>query len=336
MVQLSIIIVNYRSGSFILDCLKSAFQFPSAHSFEWIVVDNDSNDNMEGAIRAEYPMLRWVNMGYNAGFARANNEGIRISSAPVVLLLNPDTIIIGDGINLCLGRMTQNQPCIAAATQLINPDGSSQITGNFFMKGGLNHLLPLPYLGKILRTLALTGGAKKTNVPQAAQEEPVDWINGAFLMVKKTAIAKVGMLDEDFFLYAEEIEWCSRLGKAGKLVVYGDISTIHLQGESINEATGSPDKGYFNLYDNKGLQLMVSNHLRIRKQFGAGWFLFHLCVFTAEISFFFVCSFFHHALTLQSPFSDWAKIKGYSKNVMTLIKLSPTILRNRAHFYKMF
>ncbi|WP_216368500.1 glycosyltransferase family 2 protein [Limnovirga soli] len=334
--QLSIVIVNYRSANYIIDCLSSAFKFASAQQYEWIIVDNHSQDHSRQLITAQFPMVHWIDMGYNAGFARANNQGIRQAKTSMVLLLNPDTLIIDDAIENCMLRMQQNQECIAAAVQLLNPDGSPQITGNFFMKGGLNHLLPLPYLGAFLRKIAFAANVKKTNVQRAGIAEKADWINGAFLMVKQTAIDKAGLLDEDFFLYAEEIEWCSRLGKYGILMVFGDLFTTHLQGESINSATNSADKGYFNLYDKKGLQLMVSNHVRIRKQFGVGWFLVHLLVFTFEIPLFFVCSFFHHLLRLKNPLSQWQLIKQYTKNVFILWQLSPVIVANTPHFYKMF
>jgi GT2 family glycosyltransferase len=141
-------------------------------------------------------------MGYNAGFARANNEGIRQSKEEVVLLLNPDTIILDDAIERCCHRFLSSSH-IACSVQLLNTDKSPQITGNFFMKGGLNHLLPLPYLGALLRKIAFAVKVKKTNVAAASAEENVDWINGAFMMVKKTAIEEAGMFDEDFFLYSE-------------------------------------------------------------------------------------------------------------------------------------
>ncbi len=318
-----------------LQCLQSAFRFSSANNFEWLVVDNDSQDDSKQVITSQYPAVKWIDMGYNAGFARANNAGMKAARGDTYLLLNPDTLIIDDSIDQCYLRLKSSN-CIAAATQLLNADGSPQITGNFFMTGGLNHLLPLPYLGKLLRTIALSGGAKKTNIQQAGKASSVDWINGAFIMVKKDAVVKAGMLDEDFFLYAEEIEWCSRLKKQGDLLVFGDLFTTHLQGESINSATASDDKGYFNLYDKKGLQLMVSMNLRIRKQFGVAWFCFHLLVLILEVPLYFLLSFLHHLLLLKNPFSEWEKIAGYSSNVFKLLQLTPTIISNKPHFYKMF
>jgi len=260
---------------------------------------------------------------------------MRRSEGEVVLLLNPDTIILDDAVNKCFERFIQTD-YVACAVQLLNPDQSPQITGNFFMKGGLNHLLPLPYLGRLLRSIAFAAKVKKTNVQQSSKEEKVDWINGAFLMVKKSAIAKAGMLDEDFFLYAEEIEWCSRLKRQGDLCVFGDLNVIHLQGESINKATQSADKGYFNLYDKKGLQLIVSQLVRIRKQFGVGWFLFHLFMNTIEIPLFFFCSIIDNIIHFRNPFKEWKLIKGFTKNVMKVWSLFFIILRNKPHFYKMF
>ena len=95
-------------------------------------------------------------------------------------------------------------------------------------------------------------------------------------MVKKEVIAKVGLMDEDFFLYAEEVEWCSRLKGIGKLCIFGYLHIVHLEGGSINTEHRIEEKGYYNLSDKKGLQLMVSNHLRVRKQYGVSWFLFLL------------------------------------------------------------
>ncbi|MFT4152591.1 glycosyltransferase family 2 protein [Parafilimonas sp.] len=332
--QLSIIIVNYSAGKFIADCINSALIFPSARNFEWIIVDNSNNKNDRNSLLELFPFIKWIDMGYNAGFARANNAGIKQSQGEIVLLLNPDTIVIDDCINKCLQKFYVDE-AIASSVQLINTDGSLQITGNYFMKGGLNHLLPLPYLGKFLRNIAFAFKAKKPNVLVASGHQKVDWINGAFLMVKKTAIEKAGLMDEDFFLYAEESEWCSRLKKVGDLVVYGDLRIVHLQGEVINAAANSSDKGYFNLYDKKGLQLIVSNNLRIRKQYGNGWYIFNLLMYIIEIPVFFICLLLDNIFCFRNPFKDWKLPYKYSVNVFILIRLSPLIFSGRKHFYKM-
>jgi GT2 family glycosyltransferase len=202
------------------------------------------------------------------------------------------------------------------------------------MKGGLNYLLPLPYVGNVIKWLGNLVKVEKPNVPDSSSLVEVDWINGAFLMVKKTAIAKAGLLDEDFFLYAEEAEWCSRLRKTGKLCIYGQYKVIHLQGESANEAFGSSGKGYYNLYDRKGLQIMLSNFVRIRKQFGIGWFLLQLAFYSFTIPVFFIASFIENAVKIRNPFADFKLAARFTRNVAGLWRFLPVILLNKPYFYK--
>lgn len=331
MPQLSIIIINYKSAQLICDCVKSIYAQNSSFNFEIIVVDNDSKDGSKEKILGIFPEIIWIEMNYNSGFARANNEGIKKSNSNVVLLLNGDTIIENNAIEKCF-NLFQFSEYVACGVQLLNADRTPQISGNYAMKGGLNYLLPLPFLGNLLKSFANVFGVKKPNVPDASAIVELDWINGAFLMVKKPAIQKAGLMDEDFFLYAEEAEWCSRLKKVGKLCIYGDINVIHLQGETSNETFGSSGKGYMNLFDRKGLQIMLSNLVRIRKEFGVGWFVFILSVYTFEIPIFFI-----GVLISKIFFSNkysFTAAKNYTSNVFKIINLSPTIINSRSHFYK--
>ena len=331
----SVIIVNYRSAAFICNCIESAFKFPSAGDMEWVIVDNDSKDNSKEVITLRFPFVKWIDMGYNAGFARANNRGIRESKFEVVLLLNPDVIVLEDAIAKCYQKFIKTN-YVACGVQMLNPDHSPQISGSHFAKGGLNHLLPLPYWGAFVKWIGLNFNIRRTPIERADSEEMVDWISGAFLMVKKEAIAKAGGMDEDFFLYAEEVEWCSRLRKIGELCIFGDLHVIHLEGSIINTDRQIDEKGYFNLYDRKGLQLIVSNHLRVRKQYGVFWFLFLLLNYSWAVLVLWIGSTLHRLFTLRNPFGDWKKAAAFGKNVFTLWTLSPKIIRNKPYFYKMF
>lgn len=331
MPQLSIIIINYKSAQLICDCVKSIYAQNSSFNFEIIVVDNDSKDGSKEKILGIFPEIIWIEMNYNSGFARANNEGIKKSNSNVVLLLNGDTIIENNAIEKCF-NLFQFSEYVACGVQLLNADRTPQISGNYAMKGGLNYLLPLPFLGNLLKSFANVFGVKKPNVPDASAIVEVDWINGAFLMVKKPAIQKAGLMDEDFFLYAEEAEWCSRLKKVGKLCIYGDINVIHLQGETSNETFGSSGKGYMNLFDRKGLQIMLSNLVRIRKEFGVGWFVFILSVYTFEVPIFFIGVLISKIFFLNKY--SFTAAKNYTSNVFKIINLSPTIINSRPHFYK--
>jgi GT2 family glycosyltransferase len=330
---LSVIIVNYKTPQLTTDCLATFFTGATRVPLEVIVVDNASGDNSQEIITRAFPRVKWIQMTYNAGFARANNEGIRQATGEVILLLNSDTLIEDNAIEHCYQQFITSE-YVACGVQLLNTDRSPQISGNFFMKGGLNYLLPLPYLGHFIKWLGNVVKVEKPNVPDSSALVEVDWINGAFLMVKKTAIATAGLLDEDFFLYAEEAEWCSRLRKTGKLCIYGQYKVIHLQGESANEAFGSSGKGYYNLYDRKGFQIMLSNFLRIRKQFGVGWFLVQLAFYLFAIPVFFITGFIENLLRLHNPFAGFGMAARFAGNVGRLLGFVPKILSNKPYFYK--
>jgi GT2 family glycosyltransferase len=331
--DLSILIVNFRTPALVIDCLQTVLKEDTGIQYEVIVVDNASGDDSETLIRMAFPGIRWIQMGYNAGFARANNEGIRQSNGRAVLLLNSDTLIEEGAIGQCCRQFLASD-YVACGVQLLNTDRTPQISGNYFMKGGLNYLLPLPFLGEWIKKAGMLFRVAKPNVPDAKELIEVDWINGAFLMVKRTAIEKVGLLDEDFFLYAEEAEWCSRLRETGKICVYGQYHVVHLQGASANETFSSSGVGYYNLYDHKGLQIMLSNFVRIRKQFGVGWFLFQLLMYIVEIPVFFLGTLVSRLFRPADPAYSFEKLGQYCRNVGKVIVLSGVIIRNKPHFYK--
>ena len=300
MINYSIIIVNYKAPGLVVDCLQTIFTNGTTGNFEVIVVDNFSGDDSEAIIKSWFPQVRWIQMDSNSGFARANNAGIRVANGNIVLLLNSDTLNENNAVALCAGRLEASD-YIACGVQLLHPDRSPQISGNYFTAGGLNQLMMLPFVGKLARRLGYALGVKSTNVPEAKGLVEVDWINGAFLMVKKEAIEKAGLLNEDFFLYYEEIEWCSRLRKIGKMCIYGDLHVVHLMGATADKAFKSTSKGYSDLFDRKGLQIMVSALLRIRKQYGVGWWLFHLLVLFVYDTCFFYRGIAQHCFPIEKP-----------------------------------
>lgn len=330
--DLSIIIVNYNTPQLMIDCLESIFKFPSSIHFETIIVDNNSSDDSRSIIENQFPQVRWIQMNYNAGFARANNEGIRQSFGSVILLLNSDTIVLDNAIEICYKKFLAS-PYAACGVQLLNHDLTPQTSGFYAVKGGLNFLLQLPYVGALITFIGNSLRMNKPNVPVATGTVEVDWINGAFLMVKRRSIETAGSLDEDFFLYAEETEWCSRLKKTGNLCIYGDIHILHLQAGTSVQTFQSKDKNYKNIFDKKGLQIMVSTFVRIRKEFGVAWFLFILFFFVLEVPAFLIGIFFSFLFAKKESYS-LSDFFGYVKNVGRTIKLSPAIISNKPYFYK--
>jgi GT2 family glycosyltransferase len=328
--RLSIIIVNYKSLKLISGCLESIYKYDQPENFDIIVVDNSGDDPQ--SLLERFPLVRWMPMNYNSGFARANNRGIESSAGDVVLLLNPDVLVEDDAISKCHQQFKASS-FVACGVQLLNPDKTPQISGSYFKQGGINHFLPLPVIGRFLKWIGIVMKVEKPSIVQAEGIMEVDWINGAFLMVKKEFIKKAGPLDEDFFLYSEEIEWCSRLRKQGTLGIYGDLNVIHLQGEAANEAFDSEGKGYHNLFDKKGRQIMLSNFVRIRKQFGVGWFAIHMLVYLLEVPFFFLRILSQILIPYKTKFT-FADFKGYCSNLIYLLGNASKIISNKPHFYK--
>ena len=333
--DVSIIIINYKSAKLVMDCVESIYRQASQYSFEIIIVDNDSKDDCEEKVMAAFPATRWLQTGYNAGFARANNAGIRIANGEYVLILNADTIITDGAIDKSLTLIKQATDAVGCGVQLLNTDGSNQISGAHFVTGGLNTLLPLPYLGKLIRYLGYRFKSAIPSVQTINDTIEVDWIVGAYILVKKETLQKAGLMDEEFFMYAEEIEWCSRLRKQGKLYLFARPKVIHIGGGTSSDYyTTAENENSKNLWNKKGRQIIVSNMLRIRKQFGAGWFLIIAGTYLFEIPIFFICLLLHKIFTVNKAtytFKNWID---YVKNMGVLLRYFFKICFNQPHFYK--
>ena len=179
--DLSIILVNYKSPQLVLDCVQSIYEQTTHFSFEIFVVDNASADNSKEIILDKYPQIIWLPLNFNAGFARGNNAAIKLAKGKLLLLLNTDTIVIENAIEKAVTLFSNENKIAACGVQLLNTDGSKQISGAHFVRGGLNLLLPLPYLGAFIR---YCGYKLKTRVPSitsVADKVEVDWIVGAFI-----------------------------------------------------------------------------------------------------------------------------------------------------------
>ena len=318
-----------------MDCVESIYRQASQYSFEIIIVDNDSKDDCEEKVMVAFPATRWLQTSYNAGFARANNAGIRIANGEYVLILNADTIITDGAIDKSLTLIKQATDAVGCGVQLLNTDGSNQISGAHFVTGGLNTLLPLPYLGKLIRYLGYRFKSAIPSVQTINDQIEVDWIVGAYILVKKETLQKAGLMDEEFFMYAEEIEWCSRLRKQGKLYLFAKPKVIHIGGGTSSDYyTTAENENSKNLWNKKGRQIIVSNMLRIRKQFGAGWFLIIAGTYLFEIPIFFICLLLHKIFTVNKAtytFKNWID---YVKNMGVLLRYFFKIFFNQPHFYK--
>lgn len=335
MVDLSIILVNYKSPRLLLDCLATVYAETTRHSFEIIVVDNDSQDNSRELTLAAYPQVIWIPMSYNSGFARANNAGIAVSKGRNILLLNTDTLVKDGALDKALDLFEAHPNYVACGVQLLNTDGTHQISGAHVMKGGLNTVLPLPYLGKFVRYWGYKLKARVPSITSVSEITDVDWIVGAFILVRKEVLAKSGLLDEDFFMYAEEIEWCARLKKQGKLCLFETPQVIHIGGGTSSSFYNADEwNNGKNLWNRRGRQIIISNQLRIYKEFGLVWFLILTFCYLIEIPVFLVGLVVEKIARAGKSLYSWQNFVEYTRNIGVLMRYFPKMLRKKPYFYK--
>ena len=232
MAAIDIIIINYNSTDQLLQCLDSVRRTLGAHQAEILVVDNASSDNAE-KIRVLFPAVQLIQNQTNLGFARAVNQGIQQGNSPYVMLLNPDTLMSDDFFSKSLEFMDQHPDVSIMGPKILDPDGSVQgsarsfptpLTAIFGRTSLLTKLFPSnPFSRQNILTINSDSGTIKA----------VDWVSGACMVVRRKAIDVVGMMDERFFMYFEDADWCKRMWEAGWKVIYNPgISITHHVGIS--------------------------------------------------------------------------------------------------------
>lgn len=218
--DLSIIIVNYKTLELTSNCLDSIYEANmKGIDFEVIVVDNASEDGSIEAIEAHYPQVKIIENSENLGFSKANNMGIRSSVADFILLLNSDTIVEGNTISGALQFMRNHRHVGALGCKVLLESGALDMA--------CKRSFPRPANG-IYHSLKLDKRFPKSkrfgeyNLTFVSEDKicSVDCIMGAFMMVSRQAIDSVGLLDEDYFMYGEDVDWCYRIKKAGFQIIY--------------------------------------------------------------------------------------------------------------------
>ncbi|HSR39792.1 MAG TPA: glycosyltransferase family 2 protein [Phnomibacter sp.] len=330
--EVSVIIVAYRSSDLVNNCIASVIQFTKSVSIEIIVVDNAAGTNEAFNLQADCGSVpvSIIKMPYNAGFARANNQAFKVARGQALLLLNPDTELVSDAIGICFHALMSGS-AVACGTQLIFADGTFQMSGWHFTTGNLGFFLKLPYLKKLYDKIRRRPAQLKV---EGNEPREVDWINGAFLMVKASVVERCGGLDEEFFLYAEEPELCARIGRAGKLVVYPFARVVHHVGGVTSQAFESDAQGYFYIFDKRGLQMMVSELLRTRKQHGIGWLLFHYVIFFLYIPVFWMLNAVDFIWNRRAAAYGRKELWGYTRNTWKAGYYVWRILQGKPFFYK--
>lgn len=238
MTDLSIIIVSFNTKKLLQECLKSVFDNTHGTSLEVFLVDNASTDGSVEMVTEQFPQVKITKNSQNLGFAKANNQAISQARGRYVLLLNSDTKVLDSAIDKMILWMDDHPQVGVSGCQLLNSDRSIQASGGFFptiprLICWMLFLDDLPILGRLIKPVHphTPDFIFTDNLYQ--QEHFQDWVTGAFFMVRREVIDRIGILDENFFMYVEEMEYCYRAKQAGFEIAYvPSAQVIHYGGGS--------------------------------------------------------------------------------------------------------
>ena len=225
--KLSVIIVSYNVRRFVEQCLDSVQKAAEGLDYEVFVVDNDSADDTVEVIGQRYPWVHLIANHENLGFARANNIAIRQAKGEYVLLLNPDTIVAEPTLREAVTFMDAHPQAGGAGVRMHNGDGT--------LAPESRRAIPTPWVS----FLKMLGFTKRYYMSHLPWDEPgrIEVISGAFCFLRRKALDQIGLLDEDFFMYGEDIDLSYRLLKGGWENWYLPQDIIHFKGESTQKST---------------------------------------------------------------------------------------------------
>lgn len=223
MTKLSIIIVNYNSGKHLLDCLESIESLEDEADIYTYVVDNASVDSSATEAKKKFSWAQFILNRENLGFGKANNQILKKVDTEYILLLNPDAILEEGVIKKMISFMNKNKDVGAATCKVVHENGE--------IDWATHRGFPTPWAS----FLYMLGNDKLYHLTEndLSQLHEVDAISGAFFLTRKSIIEEVGVFDEDYFMYAEDIDLCFRIKQAGYKVMYvPDVQIVHLKGVS--------------------------------------------------------------------------------------------------------
>jgi GT2 family glycosyltransferase len=227
--DVSIIIVSWNTCGLLRDCLRTVIEQTGEVSHEIFVIDNASHDGSAEMVGAEFPSVKLIANNDNRGFAAANNQGLRNALGRYILLLNPDTIILDAAVTRCIRYADAHPDVGVIGCQVLEDDRRIQRTG-FSFPSPWNLFLTQSGLSRVFPRSRLFG-RPELGWWGRDSEQDIDVISGMFMLVRREAIEQVGLLDEAYFVYGEETDWCYRFFRAGWRRVFTPCARIvHLDG----------------------------------------------------------------------------------------------------------
>ena len=224
-----IIIVSFNTRDVLAQCLRSLHEPPPRVPHTTTVVDNASTDGSVETVRRDWPDVRLIEAGGNLGFARANNLGIRSTDGELVLLLNSDTVVPPGAIDRLVDRLRATPEAAAVGPRLVDGAGRPELSFGR-MLGPLNELVQRVRETALTRRLPLLGRVVERSLRRAAYH---DWVSAACLLVRRADAVAVGLLDERYRLYGEDVDFCAALRRRDRGVLFcPEVEVVHLRGRS--------------------------------------------------------------------------------------------------------
>lgn len=233
-VELSVIIVSWNVKNLLERCLASVLaQLPDIPgASEVLVIDNASSDGSAGLVQEKFPQVHLIANPSNAGFTIACNQGIAGSSGRYVLLLNPDTELQPGALPLMVDYLREHPEVALLGPQLLNPEGSVQSSRRRFPSLATALVESTPIQWRLFPELPLLRHFSYLDLPEGEVQE-VDWVTGACLLIRRETLSQIGLLDERYFMYFEELDWCLRAKRAGWKIMYlPTAKVVHHAGKS--------------------------------------------------------------------------------------------------------
>jgi hypothetical protein len=237
----TIIIVSFNTKAELESCLASLASSHPCTPYEVIVVDNASGDGTPDAIRANWPAVRLIEAGRNLGFAAANNIGIRAAASEFVLLLNSDTLVDAGAVDTLVERLRTEPGCVAAGPRLVDAIGRPELSFGAMM-GPFSELRQ-----KTIVRLQERGLASATRYVDRVTRRPghPEWVSGACLLVRRADALAAGLIDERYFLYAEDVDFCAALRGLGRSILFvPEAQVVHLKGASGRQRPSNTERAY--------------------------------------------------------------------------------------------
>jgi len=225
--KISIVIVSYNVCQLLDECLQSVRRATEGLDSEVFVVDNASTDGTVEQLKPRYPEVHFIANSENVGFARANNQAIRRSESEYVLLLNPDTVVYERTIKGCLDFMDAHEKAGGVGVRMLTREGQPAPESR--------RAIPTPWVSM----LKMLGFTRRYYMSHLAWDCPgqIEVISGAYCLLRRQALNEVGLLDEDFFMYGEDIDLSYRLLKGGWQNWYLPLDIVHYKGESTQKSS---------------------------------------------------------------------------------------------------